>query len=106
MIANVDSGPLTIRHLPEQFRSRLTSELKLDASDAHRHVPGILVNLPLDGTLEQAEHAFLSKYIANRYARLGTEASKAQLARDLKISRVTLDGYLKRLNITLSEAAL
>jgi DNA-binding NtrC family response regulator len=104
IVAEVDAGPITSRHLPEHFRSRLNGELSLAHDDGRPpHVAGTY-QVPLTGTLEQAEAVFIGRYLADRYDRMGAAASKVQLARDLQISRQTLDTYLKKLGMTLGKA--
>ncbi len=105
MIARVDVGPLTIRHLPDQFRARLASDLKLEPGSTEDHKLGMQVTVPLEGAFQEAERAFVTTYLLGRFAQLGPNASKRALARDLKLARTTLDRFLSEHNIVLQERA-
>lgn len=107
MVANVDEGSLTLRHLPEHFAERLAADLGIedDAPGHHPSLPGISVKLPADGVLSDATDAFLAHYLRARFQLLGNDANHTRLARDLQISRTTLIAHLKRLNIDLKDAS-
>ena len=105
MIASVDEGPLTLRHLPEHFAERLTSELSSPDVGGEPAVPSVSLTVPTEVALAEANDRFLAQYLKERIKLLGKLATKAKLARDLQISRTTLGTYLKRLQIDLEEGA-
>lgn len=100
MISQAYSGPITVRHLPERFIERLkVEEVNLGAYEVEKpHVPGVY-SIPLRGTFEEAQSVFARFYLTDRYERLGTQASKRQLAKDLQLARSTLDRYVTDLKL-------
>jgi DNA-binding NtrC family response regulator len=111
MLASCHGDQLTMMHFSDNFKRLLTADLKLCStklsSDQPREDIGDakLYQVPLDGTLKVATDYFLSKYLLDRFERLGSAASKTELARHLDISRHTLADYIKKLGIALPEAA-
>jgi two-component system response regulator AtoC len=103
MIAEAHSGPITVRHLPEHFRARLNSELRLTQANAvATRSPG-RYDIPLTGSLEDAKAVFIRQYISDRFERLGRQASRRLLAKDIQIARSTLDSYLGKLELELGK---
>lgn len=103
MIATVDDGPLTLRHLPEHIFKRVTIESHVHEEAKATADDTVSLRIPLEGTLTKANDHFLNLYIRERIRKLGAAANKAKLARDLQISRTTLDSYIKRMSIDLSD---
>jgi DNA-binding NtrC family response regulator len=102
MIAACPGEQISVYHLPQRIRTRLfqkqeTGEAIPDASVARDY------RLSQHGSLDEVIDEFLKQYLVDRYRALGSQASRAELARSLGIARNTLAQYLKRLNLDLGK---
>lgn len=110
MLARCHTDQLTIMQFSQEFKDMLAVDLKLctstNSDDAPKSsTPSRFYEIPLQGTLAEVTDQFLASYLLDRFKRLGGNANKTELARDLGVSRNTIIQYVKDLSIDLPEVA-
>lgn len=110
MLARCHTDQLTIMQFSQEFKDLLTVDLKLCSNTKPDNgpkssTPSRFYEIPLQGTLEEVTDQFFASYLLDRFKRLGGNANKTELARDLGVSRNTIIQYVKKLSIALPEIA-
>lgn len=102
MIMQASNGIITPRNLPASFLEKLGREEQETNEDliAADHIPGVY-RLPLVGSFKEAQAKFIKLYILDRFESLGQSVSKRKLARELGMSRSTLERYESELQLEL-----
>jgi DNA-binding NtrC family response regulator len=114
MIAQCSAGnQLSIMHLPERIRRRLSEFFEVDGFDSviqenrkaalpdsrSDHGQNGQYSLPLDAEWNEVVDSLMRQYLPERFRLLGRGANRSELARSLGLARNTLSAHLKRLEL-------
>ena len=108
MVANCAGSKLTIAHLPQKFKRRILNPQECDSglpaqSSYHARPARATFSPPAQGSWNNVVDELLKFYLPMRFQTLGHRGSRRELAQSLDLSRNTLAGHLKRLDIQLGD---
>ena len=102
IIASAANGPITVRHLPQQFIALIAAEkhiVPLKTQKAANGGPTLTIEIPVEANLPDASEIFLKTFIENRRIKMGVKHTSYKLAKALAISRTTLSSHVTRLGL-------
>lgn len=104
MVANCAGSKLTISHLPHKLKQRIVDP-NGGATTSSEHSKNSTVGFspPDNGSWNSVVDELLRFYLPRRFQALGQRGSRRELAQSLDLSRNTLAGHLKRLDIQLGD---